>query len=51
MMQNDVQMVQMLKDWEKYWKSEVKGTYPETKPVLMREPAGELFLCCFKVNM
>ena len=49
MMQNNVQMVWMLKDWEKYWKA--KGTYPETKTVLVRERTGELFLCCFKVNI
>ena len=34
----------------KILKSEVKGTYPETKTVLVRELTGELFLCCFKVN-
>ena len=31
-------------------KSEVKGTYPETKTVLVRKKTGELFLCCLKVN-
>ena len=34
----------------KILKSEVKGTCPETKTVLVRELTGELFLCCFKVN-
>ena len=34
----------------KILKSEVKGTYPETKTVLVRKLTGELFLCCFKVN-
>ena len=34
----------------KILKSEVKGTYPKTKTVLVRELTGELFLCCFKVN-
>ena len=34
----------------KILKSEVKGTYPETKAVLVRELTGELFLHCFKVN-
>ena len=50
MMRNNVRMVQMPKDQEKYWRSEVKGTYPETKTMLVRELTGELFLCCFKVN-
>ena len=49
-MWNNVQMVQMLINWEKHWESKVKGTYPETKTVLVRELTGELFLCCFKVN-
>ena len=49
-MQNNVRMVWMPKDWEKYWESEVRGTYPETKTVLVRELTGELFLCCFKIN-
>ena len=34
----------------KILKSKVKGTYPETKTVLVRELTGESFLCCFKVN-
>ena len=34
----------------KILKSEVKGTCPETKTVLVRELTGELFLCCFEVN-
>ena len=34
----------------KILKIKVKGTYPETKTVLVRELTGELFLCCFKVN-
>ena len=34
----------------KILKSEVKGTYPETKTVLVRKQTGELFLCCFKEN-
>ena len=41
MMRNDVRIVWMPKDWEKYWKSEVKGTYPETKTVLVRELTRE----------
>ena len=55
MVRNNVRVVRMLKDWGKYWKIDVKGTYPETKPVLVRELTGELFLCVssllfFKVN-
>ena len=34
----------------KILKSEVKGAYPETTTVLVRELTGELFLCFFKVN-
>ena len=34
----------------KILKRKVKGTYPETKTVLVRKLTRELFLCCFKVN-